>query len=783
MDYINYHVEVTPDGQWVHMTVRHPDGTEAGQPRGPFCWPRVKDEVRALADKVAQKTASRREIEWLGELLFGTLFCDPAVAEHFRSTLRRARDQEQGLRLELDFDETWLSEVAALPWELLRAHQTAGYPAITLATDPNLVLSRRRSLWEPPARVTKTDPWRILLAVAAPNDPDLGPVAYEEVLQELQILTQQPRMGFEPLGEPLLNADAPKLDQALARRPDILHFIGHGRFVPDPADPHGELAMVGSGGWTEWLRDEDFSSLLQRHVPAVVFLQACEGGTLSSARGLAGVASKVVQHNAPVVVAMQYPISNATALVFARTFYERLAAGDPVDKAAQEGRRRIALGPASYNTRDFATPVLFMRVPDGHLFQSSPGLRELGQIEVVVQEGVSEEVREIAQRLNYMLEVATGSTEHIDELVNFSRSTNWYSGNTNAFWKKISSAKHPSLYELLRRYSDNDKMQVRIGNKDIYFPQELISGGIQGKFEDVFVKFQLDSHYNPILFRYAANYEKACSDLEERRKSLISKEPGRRLYNSANLRLSNLEIVREEGRSKIRTAHQPVYYYTGLGTNYSLDDFLPDGKTTLRDLVHGEDRRLWPLYESIMANPTGIGLLITSRDNLIILQQRDMSMAVRPGEACSSASGTVDKADTDTLRHHPILKAVYREALEEIGLEENQIGGVFSLGAVREFLRGGLPDFFFAAKVDLRQDQIVDIAKHSGKNIDKWEWEDIPDFNILPPPITRSKVKSFEDYLKGYLDTLSRLEQPPSLPLLTNIILLAEFQSKNPDVF
>jgi hypothetical protein len=123
--------------------------------------------------------------------------------------------------------------------------------------------------------------------------------------------------------------------------------------------------MVDIGGWANWLRDDDIGGLLERHIPAVVFLQACEGAALSSARGLTGIASKVVQHNAPVVVAMQYPISNAAAVLFARRFYERLAAGDPVDKAAQEGRRALWL--KYIGKREFATPVLFMRVPDGQL--------------------------------------------------------------------------------------------------------------------------------------------------------------------------------------------------------------------------------------------------------------------------------------------------------------------------------------------------------------------------------------------------------------------------------
>ena len=73
--------------------------------------------------------------------------------------------------------------------------------------------------------------------------------------------------------------------------------------------------------------------------------------------------------NIPVVVAMQYEVSNISASRFARKFYERLAKGDPVDIAAQNGRRSLALGPTQFRKRDFATPVIFMRVQDGYLFQ------------------------------------------------------------------------------------------------------------------------------------------------------------------------------------------------------------------------------------------------------------------------------------------------------------------------------------------------------------------------------------------------------------------------------
>ena len=55
---------------------------------------------------------------------------------------------------------------------------------------------------------------------------------------------------------------------------------------------------------------------------------------------------------------MQYEVSNVVASRFAYRFYERLAKGEPIDTAAQEGRYAIALS-TQYRKRDFAAPVVF----------------------------------------------------------------------------------------------------------------------------------------------------------------------------------------------------------------------------------------------------------------------------------------------------------------------------------------------------------------------------------------------------------------------------------------
>jgi hypothetical protein len=64
------------------------------------------------------------------------------------------------------------------------------------------------------------------------------------------------------------------------------------------------------------------------------------------------------------VVGMQFAISDPAAITFAAELYSGLAQGFPVDVAVTEGRRALA----TETDLEWATPVLFMRVPDGRLF-------------------------------------------------------------------------------------------------------------------------------------------------------------------------------------------------------------------------------------------------------------------------------------------------------------------------------------------------------------------------------------------------------------------------------
>lgn len=336
-----------------------------GEPEGLFSYKVHHEIIHTLAHKAFTDEINEKEIETLGEALFNTLF-DQGLRNDFLTFYNEVVHHKRTLlRLELDINETKMPEMVALPWEFLRVPDNPITANLWLATAPNLIFSRRRAQWiaPQPIQLAAGQKLRLAVVVSTPQDEELGTISYTKLFTELETLKTE--LGdqvevnlIDPATRP---ATRYTIDDVLETEPHIFHFVGHGRFQNNV----GEVALVRDNGRTRWVSAERFANLLARHRPGIVLLQACEGAQTAATDAFAGVGSQIVKHNIPVVVAMQYKISNATARKFAREFYRRLAQGDPVDKAAQEGRYEIS---DWHEKRDFATPVLYMRVRDGHLF-------------------------------------------------------------------------------------------------------------------------------------------------------------------------------------------------------------------------------------------------------------------------------------------------------------------------------------------------------------------------------------------------------------------------------
>jgi len=292
-----------------------------------------------------------------------------------------------------------------------------------MGTVPDFVLSRRRSQWIPaqPIHLDKDEKLRIALVVSAP--PELPPVAYQPVQEALEKLASEQTNRVELL--PIVNSANPEaIDTILSKEPHIFHFIGHGRLVNEGNQEVGQIAFVDPEfDEAMWVDADYFSELFNQHRPGIVMLQACEGGMLSASQAFVGTASRIVQQNIPVVVAMQYEVTNSTASRFARRFYQQLAVDDPVDIAAQYGRRAIALGSTQYRKRDFATPIIFMRVQDGYLFKRQEG----GEVESEANTASSESNQQPAPEGN--TQVTQDVKQYGDKSMTFGQASHFRIGD------------------------------------------------------------------------------------------------------------------------------------------------------------------------------------------------------------------------------------------------------------------------------------------------------------------------------------------------------------------
>jgi len=101
-----------------------------------------------------------------------------------------------------------------------------------------------------------------------------------------------------------------------------------------------------------------------------VVLNSCEGARGNAQDAFSSTAATLVRPGIPAVLANQYEITDEAAIAFSRTFYQAVADGLPVDAAVAYARTSLKI--EIDNTLEWATPVLYMRSPDGRIFDISP---------------------------------------------------------------------------------------------------------------------------------------------------------------------------------------------------------------------------------------------------------------------------------------------------------------------------------------------------------------------------------------------------------------------------
>ncbi len=284
-----------------------------------------------------------------GRALWRCAFGAPAVAELWRASVATA----DTLRLRLVVDSP---ELAALPWELLYDETLARF----LALDGRTPVTRFTRLPIPAIPWPQDRPLRLLFTAAAPAEqytkvhipPQVVAREWQGIEQALAPRVQEGRL--ETTGS-LAGATRDALLGALRRGVDIWHYLGHGE--------EGRLLFVDAAGRVVPVDAGELGQVLAGEGVRLAVLNACRAG--AGGGQAASVAGALLRAGIPAVVAMQAPISVDAALAFAAAFYDAIAVGQGVDRALTAGRKAIwAVG-----TAEWWIPALFMRTPDGRIWQ------------------------------------------------------------------------------------------------------------------------------------------------------------------------------------------------------------------------------------------------------------------------------------------------------------------------------------------------------------------------------------------------------------------------------
>ena len=366
MIYLDFDIEIGPGSgrEYPVIVVRSAAGEAHEVMHFPFDELALENRLKDLQIALLRSGGKRRQIhspeeqttQNFGHALFDALFTGE-VRNRYIVSQREAFHQGKGLRLKLRIQSP---ELAALPWEFLYDAGQAEYICLSNKTP----IVRYLELPQPPQPLTVTPPLRILGMLIDPTD--LASLDIDSEKQRVEKATEELQANGLVELTWLQGQTWQDLQRAMRGGPwHIFHFIGHGGF--DAHADEGLIALKETTGTVRYLSASHLGRLLADHRSlSLVVLNSCDGARGSEHNIFSSTASILVRRGIPAVLAMQYEITDQAAIELSRAFYEALADGMPVDMAVSEARKAISLEVA--NTVEWGTPVLYMRSPDGVLF-------------------------------------------------------------------------------------------------------------------------------------------------------------------------------------------------------------------------------------------------------------------------------------------------------------------------------------------------------------------------------------------------------------------------------
>ncbi|MEZ4657777.1 MAG: CHAT domain-containing protein [Caldilineaceae bacterium] len=304
-------------------------------------------------------SAEMEEARKFGSKLYEAVF-QGEIQTCFLRSIDHAEQLEQGIRLRLRLPPSLIE----LPWEYLYDVNDDRFLSHSTSTP----IVRFLDLSERLKTLTVTPPLNVLVMMASPQDYALLNVEAEWQKLKTAVATLEQR-GLLHLARLPASGQAGATLAALQaqlrqERYHVFHFIGHGGFDEQTQD--GVLLLEGDDGRSRLVSGNYLGTLLHDEPSLrLALLNACEGARTSRADPFAGVAQQLVRQGIPAVIAMQVEITDEAAIQLTREFYGALVDGYPVEGALAEARKALF---TAGNDVEWGAPVLYLRSPDGHLF-------------------------------------------------------------------------------------------------------------------------------------------------------------------------------------------------------------------------------------------------------------------------------------------------------------------------------------------------------------------------------------------------------------------------------
>jgi CHAT domain-containing protein len=235
----------------------------------------------------------------------------------------------------------------------------------------------------------------MLAAFANPESPDFRKLKLKTETRVLQkalgeFEVEGVNIAWEPLREDITLEG---LNKYLLEKPDIFHFSGHGVFKA--MDDTGSLVLLKDvdSKKPDFLPAPDLARKLQAAGVRLVMLGACESGRQHGNTPWTAIAPALVAAGIPAVVAMQFEVEDAKAILFSQGFYTTLAAGLSIDEAITNGRLAM-LEKSDEKGVEWGVPTMYMR-GDGLIF-STIAERET-ELAGLIRNSVNQIVDEVAK--------------------------------------------------------------------------------------------------------------------------------------------------------------------------------------------------------------------------------------------------------------------------------------------------------------------------------------------------------------------------------------------------